>query len=58
MSCRVVPDPPFDATNAPQDFTGQGRLERRSAVTAPYVDGAGALIRFEANEDWERPVCD
>ncbi len=53
----VVPDPPFDATNAPEDFTGHGVFKQRSGVDALYVDDSGEVVRFEASEDWEPPPC-
>ena len=53
----VVADPPFDATNAPEDFVGQGRFERKSAVTALYNDDSGEVILCEEIEDWEQPIC-
>lgn len=53
----VVQDPPFDATNAPESFTGRGRFERKSAITAVYVDDGGEQILFEVVPDWEPPPC-
>jgi hypothetical protein len=53
----VVPDPPFDATNAPESFTGRGLFKQRSAVDALYFDDSGEVIHFQALEDWEPPLC-
>lgn len=53
----VVPDPPFDATNAPEEFAGTGIFKQRSSIDAVYFDDSGEAIRFEASEDWEPPPC-
>lgn len=53
----VVPDPPFDATNAPEAFTGHGVFQQRSAIDALYFDDSGEVIKFEADEEWEPPPC-
>lgn len=53
----VVPDPPFDATNAPEGFTGHGTFQQRSSRDALFFDQGGEIIHFEAIEDWEPPVC-
>lgn len=54
----VVPSPPFDATNAPADFFGEGRFEIKSDKYAVYVDRSGEVIRFRAIPDWAPPPCD
>jgi hypothetical protein len=54
----VVTEPPFDATNAPSDFTGHGRFEVESNREGVYVDESGERLRFEAIERWTPPPCD
>lgn len=54
----VVPDPPFDATNAPRGFSGGGRIEVTSETTARYVDSSGIALHFEAADSWEPPPCE
>lgn len=54
----VVPDPPFDATNAPEGFAGEGLFKQRSARDALYYDDGGEVVHFEAIEDWDPPPCD
>lgn len=53
----VVPAPPFDATNAPRDFVGEGRLTQTSEDEALYVDESGARITFRSLEGWHPPPC-
>lgn len=53
----VVPDPPFDATNAPEGFIGRGTFKQRSSRDALFFDDGGEIVHFEAIEDWEPPVC-
>jgi hypothetical protein len=55
---RWVSDPPpFDATNAPADFTGTGTIELVTYRKAIYTDSSGAEIQLRADEEWEPPPC-
>jgi hypothetical protein len=49
-------DPPFNATNAPSDYAGEGELE---AMTGLYTDESGITIQFSP-VDWDHdpPPCD
>jgi hypothetical protein len=49
-------DPPFDATNAPAGYVGEGEFE---AVAGLYTDASGITIQFSPI-DWDQgpPPCD
>src|SRR5262245_11639534 len=54
----IVPDPPFDATNAPATFSGMGTMRLLESDRALYVDHGGASLRFVPRpEGWEPPLC-
>jgi hypothetical protein len=54
----VVSDPPFDATNAPEEFTGEGSFEVLSHDRARFVDVSGIELTFRARDRYQRPPCD
>jgi hypothetical protein len=50
--------PPFDATNAPDDFAGTGTIERTGDGRALYTDTSGAEVEFTIKPPgWEAPLC-
>lgn len=54
----IADPPPFDATNAPEDFVGRGRMiTELGSLSATYVDESGVSFELEAVEDWEQPPC-
>lgn len=54
----VVPEPPFDATNAPEEFTGEGSFEVVSERRARFVDKSGIELTFVADDTWQPPPCE
>lgn len=53
-----VPDAeqPFDATNAPPSFVGEGTIEQISADELRYTDASGLTLRF-VPDDGTEPLC-
>jgi hypothetical protein len=51
--------PPFDATNAPEGFSGRGRIVRVDQDSAQFTDsGTGARIEFKPLKGaYEPPPC-
>lgn len=52
----AVPDPPFDATSAPDEYTGVGEFDLYTGV---YTDNSGIVVQFtEVDPEREGPPCD
>lgn len=54
-----VPDgeEPFDGTNAPDSFAGEGTIERISDSELRYIDDSGVVLRFVPDDSTEQPCA-
>lgn len=52
-----IPEPPFDATNAPEDWAGTGTITSMTERTLVFIDDSGIKVTFVPDDGSPLPLC-